>query len=40
MGEMPEEIARGMDPEPPQVVRSPFADPLEELDRHIEPNCA
>jgi hypothetical protein len=29
-----------MDAEPPQLVRPPLADPLEELDRHVEPHRA
>ncbi len=40
MGEMPEEIARRADAEPLQLVSPPLADPLEKLDRHVEPHGA
>ena len=36
MGEMPEEIARGADAEPLQLLRPPLADTLEELDGHVQ----
>ena len=40
MGEVPEEIARGADAEPLELLGPPLADPLQELDRHVEPDGA
>ena len=40
MGEMPEEVSRGPDTQPLELLRAALADSLEELDRHVEPQGA
>ena len=40
MREVPEQIAGGADAESLELLGAPLADPLEELDRHVEPDGA
>ena len=39
MGEMPEQIPRGADAQPLQLLRAALADALQELDRRVEPQA-
>ena len=40
MGEMPEEIASATDAQPAESLRAPFPNPLEKLDRGVQPDGA